>query len=244
MSSSAEERREHLRRRYFGISEWPQELDLLLESAPDLLEAYLRLSAIPWGSGELSPRVKHLVYIAADAVPLQFYPPGLRMHASAARHLGAPQEDIDAVVAIAGLVSFEAVIEGIHAVVAEDSAETAGDGPDGAAGAELRRRFVAVRGAWDERLEPVLRNAELARAWVDIVEATWAMPANLSPAEREVVLASALAAGGYPAAAMAFPMSRAMAGGLGVGAIHHAVCLIAPLGMHAIANALARVREP
>lgn len=240
MSTSADPRRERLRSRYFGRSEWPRELDPLLDAAPAVLEAYLRLSAVPWRTDVLGSRLKHLVYVAVDAVPLQFYPPGLRMHASAALESGARPQDIDAVVAIAGLTSFEAVVEGMCAL---EGASVVAGRPDDPDSATLRTRFAAVRGAWDPRLEPVLRHAELARAWIEVVEATWAMPTELSYAEREVVLACALAAGGHPASTLEFPVSRAVAGGMGVAAVLDAVALVAPLGMHALADALACIRE-
>lgn len=157
------------------------------------------------------------------------------MHRSAAEMLGASSADKRAAVAIAGLVSFEGVVAAMHALK--------GAGPPNVGRADpalddLRARFASARGDWDPRLEPVLADLDLAGAWVDVVQVTWGMQTSLSPPQRELVLTAALAAAGSGREAMAFPIARALDGGVTEGAVAEAISLAAPLGMHAISNAL------
>ena len=53
---------------------------VLLELAPDLFEAYVEFSSVPWKTGTLEPKVKEMIYIAFDAAATHLYVPGLKLH--------------------------------------------------------------------------------------------------------------------------------------------------------------------
>ena len=59
---------------------WHEFWDGMLELDPDLFEAYIEFSSVPWKTGTLEPKVKELVYIAFDASATHLYVPGLKLH--------------------------------------------------------------------------------------------------------------------------------------------------------------------
>jgi alkylhydroperoxidase/carboxymuconolactone decarboxylase family protein YurZ len=91
---------------------WHEFWDGLLELDPDLFEAYLDFSGVPWTTGVLEPKVKELVYIAFDASATHLYQPGLKLHMRNAIGYGATPEEIMEVLAIVSVVGIHAVVEG------------------------------------------------------------------------------------------------------------------------------------
>ncbi len=87
---------------------WHTFWDGLLELDPDLFEAYLDFSGLPWTTGVLEPKIKELVYIAFDASATHLYAPGLKLHMRNAVGYGATPEEIMEVLAIVSVI-------GIHA---------------------------------------------------------------------------------------------------------------------------------
>ncbi|MEU8402521.1 carboxymuconolactone decarboxylase family protein [Nonomuraea sp. NPDC048892] len=124
-----DERREELkadftRRRGYWHSFW----DGLLELDPDLFEAYLDFSGVPWTTGVLEPKVKELIYIAFDASATHLYEPGLKLHMRNALGLGATAEEIMEVLAIVSVIGIHTVTEG--APILDEELRRA-DGPNG-----------------------------------------------------------------------------------------------------------------
>jgi alkylhydroperoxidase/carboxymuconolactone decarboxylase family protein YurZ len=87
---------------------WHEFWEGILELAPDLFEAYVEFSSVPWKTGTLEPKVKELVYTAFDASATHLYVPGLKLHMRNALRLGATVEEIMEVLSIVSVV-------GIHA---------------------------------------------------------------------------------------------------------------------------------
>jgi alkylhydroperoxidase/carboxymuconolactone decarboxylase family protein YurZ len=87
---------------------WHSFWDGLLELDPELFEAYVELSSVPWQTGVLEPKVKEFVYTAFDASATHLYVPGLKLHMRNAVQLGATTEELMEVLEIASVV-------GIHA---------------------------------------------------------------------------------------------------------------------------------
>jgi alkylhydroperoxidase/carboxymuconolactone decarboxylase family protein YurZ len=103
---------------------WHTFWDEILELDPDLFEAYVAFSSVPWHTGTLEPKVKELVYCAFDASATHLYVPGLKLHLRNALGHGASVAEILEMFEIASVV-------GIHAatVGAPILAELAGDRP-------------------------------------------------------------------------------------------------------------------
>jgi alkylhydroperoxidase/carboxymuconolactone decarboxylase family protein YurZ len=98
---------------------WHPSWDGLLELDPDLFEAYLEFSSVPWYTGVLSPKVKELIYCAFDASVTHLYQPGLKLHMRNAIRYGATAGEIMEVLEIVSVI-------GIHgAAVAAPMLEAA-----------------------------------------------------------------------------------------------------------------------
>lgn len=104
-----DERREQLKAEFTKTrGYWHEFWDGLLELDPELFEAYLNFSAVPWRTGTLEPKIKELIYIAFDAAATHLYVPGLKLHLRNAVRLGAT---IDEIMVVFDIVS----VIGIHA---------------------------------------------------------------------------------------------------------------------------------
>ena len=104
-----DERRERLKAEFTANrGYWHSFWDGVLELDPDLFEAYIEFSSVPWRSGPLPPKVKELIYIAFDASATHLYVPGLKLHMQNAVRLGATAGEIMEVLAVVSVI-------GIHA---------------------------------------------------------------------------------------------------------------------------------
>lgn len=106
---------------------WNNIWDGLLELDPELFEAYLELSSVPWKTGTLEPKVKEFVYIAFDASATHMFQPGLKLHMRNAVRLGASSEEIMEVLEVASVTGIHACTVAAPILADElpaDSAET------------------------------------------------------------------------------------------------------------------------
>jgi alkylhydroperoxidase/carboxymuconolactone decarboxylase family protein YurZ len=107
--SVLDERRERLKAEFTeNRGYWHEFWEGILELAPDLFEAYLEFSSVPWKTGTLPPKVKEMIYIAFDASATHLYVPGLKLHLRNAVRLGATVGELMEVLSIVSVV-------GIHA---------------------------------------------------------------------------------------------------------------------------------
>jgi len=120
-----DERRRQLREEFtHHRGYWHTFWEGLLELDPELFEAYVAFSSVPWKTGVLEPKVKEFVYIAFDASATHLYVPGLKLHMRNAVRLGATAEEIMEVLELASVI-------GIHAatvaapILAEEFARAA-----------------------------------------------------------------------------------------------------------------------
>jgi alkylhydroperoxidase/carboxymuconolactone decarboxylase family protein YurZ len=104
-----DERQERLKAEFTATrGYWHSFWDEILELDPDLFEAYVAFSSVPWHTGTLEPKVKELVYCAFDASATHLYVPGLKLHLRNALGHGASVAEILEMFEIASLV-------GVHA---------------------------------------------------------------------------------------------------------------------------------
>jgi alkylhydroperoxidase/carboxymuconolactone decarboxylase family protein YurZ len=73
---------------------WHPTWEGLLELDPDLFEAYVEFSSVPWRTGVLSPKLKEFMYCAFDASATHLYVPGLKLHMRNALRYGATAEEL------------------------------------------------------------------------------------------------------------------------------------------------------
>jgi alkylhydroperoxidase/carboxymuconolactone decarboxylase family protein YurZ len=102
---------------------WHEFWDGLLELDPELFEAYVEFSSVPWTSGVLEPKVKELVYCAFDAAATHLYVPGLKLHMRNAVRYGATAEEIMEVLEIASVIGIHAAT--VAAPILTEELETA-----------------------------------------------------------------------------------------------------------------------
>lgn len=87
---------------------WIDFWDPILELDPEIFDAYLRFSTVPWKTGVLEPKVKEFIYIAFDIAATHLYTRGAKLHMENALDHGATPEEIIEVMEIASCI-------GIHA---------------------------------------------------------------------------------------------------------------------------------
>lgn len=89
----------------------------ILELDPELFEAYMDFSTVPWRTGVLEPKVKELVYCAFDAAATHLFVPGLKLHFRNALHHGATVEEIMEVLEIVSVIGIRAATTAAPIVV-------------------------------------------------------------------------------------------------------------------------------
>jgi alkylhydroperoxidase/carboxymuconolactone decarboxylase family protein YurZ len=95
----------------------------ILELDPEMFEAYVEFSSVPWHHGTLSPKVKELIYIAFDCAATHLYVKGLKLHIENAVDHGATAEEIIEVMELASVLGIHAVTTGAP-ILAEEAAAT------------------------------------------------------------------------------------------------------------------------
>jgi alkylhydroperoxidase/carboxymuconolactone decarboxylase family protein YurZ len=95
-----------------GRGYWTDFLETMLILAPDLLEAYVEYSTVPWKKGHIPPKFKELIYIALDAQTTHLYELGLRQHIRNALNLGATKQEIIEVFCLISGLGFHALTAG------------------------------------------------------------------------------------------------------------------------------------
>lgn len=88
---------------------WHPTWEGLLELDPDMFEAYVDFSSVPWRSGVLAPKIKEFIYCAFDAAATHLYVPGLKLHMRNAIRYGATAGELMEVLEIVSVI-------GIHGV--------------------------------------------------------------------------------------------------------------------------------
>jgi alkylhydroperoxidase/carboxymuconolactone decarboxylase family protein YurZ len=101
---------------------WNDFLDGLLQLSPEFLAAYLKLSAVPWTTGTLAPKLREFIYIAIDASTTHLYEPGLRQHIRNALELGATREELMEVLQLTSVLGIHSISEGVPMLIEEGKA--------------------------------------------------------------------------------------------------------------------------
>jgi alkylhydroperoxidase/carboxymuconolactone decarboxylase family protein YurZ len=92
---------------------WTPQWDTVLAYTPELFEAYLDLSSIPWTHGCLPPWFKELLFVAIDVVTTHLFTPGIRTHTRKALEYGATPDQVIDVMTIASNIGIDTVLAGV-----------------------------------------------------------------------------------------------------------------------------------
>lgn len=104
---------------------WHSFWDQMLELDPEMFEAYLEFSSVPWRTGVLEPKVKELIYIAFDTAATHLYEPGLRLHIKNALGHGATAQEILEVMEIASTLGIHGTMTAAPILLRVTEEETA-----------------------------------------------------------------------------------------------------------------------
>lgn len=167
---------------------WNDSLESLLELDPDFFEAYLRLSAVPWRTGHLEPKVKELVYIAVDAAATHLYEPGVREHIRLALEHGATRDEIVEVLQLTSTLGIHSCTIGVPLlleILAEDGRTEAS--PLTERQEQLKSDFEAKRGYWHSFWDGLLElDPEFFEAYLEFSSLPWTRGV-LEPKVKELV---------------------------------------------------------
>jgi alkylhydroperoxidase/carboxymuconolactone decarboxylase family protein YurZ len=170
---------------------WSRGWDPLLDIAPDFFEAYSNLSAVPWKHGNLSPKVKELLYIAIDSATTHMYEPGLRIHIRNALGYGATRDEIMEVYELTATLGVHTITMGVPALM--DAMRAAGRGAEVEPRTltprqeALKADFIANRGYWSALWEGVLAlSPDYFEAYATFSSVPW-KTGTLEPKIRELI---------------------------------------------------------
>jgi hypothetical protein len=102
-----------------GRGYWSDFWDDVLRLDPELFEAHLNFTMVPWRKGHLAPKFKELIYVAVDAATTHLYEPGLRAHIRRALDLGATKEEIIEVYELISSLGIHTFTMGLPVLVEE-----------------------------------------------------------------------------------------------------------------------------
>jgi alkylhydroperoxidase/carboxymuconolactone decarboxylase family protein YurZ len=89
---------------------WHSSWEGLLELDPELFDAYVEFSSVPWRTGVLSPLVKELMYCAFDAAATHLYVPGLKLHMRNALRYGGTKEQLMEMLEIVSVIGIHGAL--------------------------------------------------------------------------------------------------------------------------------------
>ena len=170
---------------------WSWGWDPLLDMAPDYFAAYAKLSSVPWKTGNLSPKVKELLYIAIDSSTTHMYEPGLRIHIRNALGYGATRDEIMEVFQLTSVLGVHTMTMGVPALLdamrsagIANAAETPELTPHQK---ELKAGFIAARGYWSDMWDGVLAlSPEYFEAYAEFSSVPW-KHGTLEPKIKELI---------------------------------------------------------
>ncbi len=158
---------------------------------PAFHAAALRLSRVPWENGPLEPKIKELISVAIYAAATHLFEPGLRAHIAAARERGATDAEIMEVFELASVLGIHTLTIAVP-ILLEELAAAGGSDEFGERAftrreAELKERFIAVRGYWSDLWNGVLRlDPDFFEAYLEFSSVPW-KNGPLEPKVKELV---------------------------------------------------------
>jgi alkylhydroperoxidase/carboxymuconolactone decarboxylase family protein YurZ len=98
---------------------WSDVWNDVLRLSPDVFEAYLKFSSLPWKKGPLEPKVKEFLYIAIDVATTHLYNPGTRVHIRNALKYGASAKEIMEIFELVSVLGIHSITFGVPILVDE-----------------------------------------------------------------------------------------------------------------------------
>ena len=163
----------------------------ILDLSPELFEAYMQFSSVPWKNGSLEPKVKEFIYIAIDASTTHLHDQGLRVHMGNALRYGATKEEIMEVLQLTSVLGVHTITMGVPILFQQ--MKRAGRGkeiaprPLDARRKALKKQFIKNRGYWSELWDGVLQNSpDFFESYMNLSSVPW-LHGVLDPKIREFI---------------------------------------------------------
>lgn len=165
---------------------WARFHDILMERAPQFLDAYIRFQSGPANTGVLPKKLCEFIYIAIDISVNHMYERGGRRHMEHALKAGASPEEILQVVLLTTAVSARQPLDLGLRVLAE---ETGAVHPwPGGAAAEAKADHLARTGGWPPSGDALLSlSPALAEGYLAYGIAAWEA-GPLSVLDKELIM--------------------------------------------------------
>ncbi|WP_421990592.1 carboxymuconolactone decarboxylase family protein [Roseococcus sp.] len=169
---------------------WDAAHQHLLDRDPDFFRSYLQLSTAAAGRSLLSPKMRELVGLAANAAVTHLHAPAIRLHMRAALQCGATSAEIMEVLQLISVLGIHSCSLGITSLT--DELQRA-DLPLGLLGGgalsgrqeAIKAAFLRDRGYWSERWETLLRlDPDYFEAYGAYSSYPW-QKGTLAPKDRE-----------------------------------------------------------
>jgi alkylhydroperoxidase/carboxymuconolactone decarboxylase family protein YurZ len=179
------ERKQRLREEFEEVrGYWSGAMETMLEVDQDFFESYLRLSAVPWRTGTLEPKVKEFVYIAIDGAATHMYEPGLRQHIRLALEFGASKEELLEVLQLTSTLGIHACTVGVPILLeaADVGSELLSERQE-----RVKADFEAKRGYWNPFWDGLLQlDADFFEAYLGFSSVPWTQGV-LEPKIKELI---------------------------------------------------------
>ncbi len=211
---------------------WARFHGVLLENAPEFLDAYVDYQAAPMRSEILPRKLCEFIAIAVDVSVSHLYERGARRHMEFALKVGATKEELLQVLLLATVVAAQQPIDAGLAILTEELG-AAGDVVLNDTEKAIRDSYVEAAGPWPAAGDFLLsRSADFAGAYMAYGRSIWE-PGPLGRKEKELI---ALAVCSAPTSLFEAGMRRHIKGALAAGAtpeeISTALQLSAAISVH------------
>ncbi|MGC1239721.1 MAG: carboxymuconolactone decarboxylase family protein [Acidimicrobiales bacterium] len=217
----------------------------VLEYDPDLLDAYIDWSSVPWRKGHLEPKVKELLYLAMDVSTTHLYLAGVRVHMVNAIGHGATRDEVLELLQIVAEIGLGTMTESVPIILDElaNRGEALSAAPQEVSN-ELRQRFVELRGYWDQTLQSVAENdPEFLEGFMKFTAVPWRKGA-LSPKVKELIYLGISASPTHlNQQAIRRHVRGALAHGATKGELLEVLEVVAMCGIHAITEGVPELKR-
>jgi alkylhydroperoxidase/carboxymuconolactone decarboxylase family protein YurZ len=153
-AAQREIRAEFVRRRGYWADDW----QLILELAPDIMEAYTDLSAYAWETGLLDAKTREFMYIATTAAVTHIHPIGIRTHGRNALKAGATPRELVTVLALLAGLGIAGYLLAVDVMEEVSPGSTAIRPCSEERFRQLRAEYDRVFGVWDEGAAVAIRS--------------------------------------------------------------------------------------
>lgn len=178
-----------------GPAAFDESWSRLLQHAPSMFAASLRLTSVPQKKGHLSPKIRSLVSIAVSAASTHLYVPSIHRHTKAALANGATKQEIIEVLALTSTLGIHACTVGVPILfeVLEEQGKPMPKGMEGMSKEQwaMKEDFEQKRGYWNTLWEEFLRlSPDFFDAYTEFSSVPWVNEGGkgvLEPKVKELV---------------------------------------------------------